>query len=169
MLPRYLSQSQHRSTLKVVLIYAVFAALWIMVSDTVVFDVVGDAARAGEISKIKGLGFVLVTSLLLYLVIHQTWLRHTHLLTSQLDLLRVFVEQAPAAIAMFDRDMRYIAVSQRWKNDYQLGDKDLIGLSHYEVFPEITDKWKDAHQRGMQGESALRPRRKFPGLHRVLL
>src|SRR5690349_12782780 len=34
--------------------------------------------------------------------------------------LRIFVEQAPAAIAMLDVEMKYLLVSQRWLTDYQL-------------------------------------------------
>ena len=40
---------------------------------------------------------------------------------------RLFVEQAPAALAMFDREMRYLAASQRWIKDYELGHRSLIG------------------------------------------
>ena len=66
--------------------------------------------------------------------------------------LRLFIEHAPASLAMFDREMRYLAVSRRWLVDYRLGDRDIIGQSHYEIFSEIPERWKAVHRRGMNGE-----------------
>ena len=64
----------------------------------------------------------------------------------------LFIEHAPAALAMFDREMRYLAASQRWLQYFGLVGRDLCGVSHYEVFPEIGATWKAVHTRGLAGE-----------------
>jgi diguanylate cyclase (GGDEF)-like protein/PAS domain S-box-containing protein len=66
--------------------------------------------------------------------------------------LQLFVEDAPVSLAMFDREMRYVLASQRWVADYGLGISDVRGMSHYELYPEIPEHWKDSHRRGLAGE-----------------
>ncbi len=65
--------------------------------------------------------------------------------------LRLFIEHAPAAIAMLDRDLRYVLVSERWLTDYRLNESNVIGRSHSEIFPDLSEKWKATNERCLQG------------------
>ena len=64
----------------------------------------------------------------------------------------LFVERAPISVAMFDRDMVYLAASRGWIEAYGRGRKTLIGLSHYELHPDIPDRWKAVHRGVLNGE-----------------
>lgn len=64
-----------------------------------------------------------------------------------------FIQSMPIAVAMFDLDMRYIAASDRWYADYRLKRDDIIGRSHYDIFPEIPERWKEIHRRNLAGEA----------------
>ena len=66
--------------------------------------------------------------------------------------LHLFIEHAPVAIAMFDREMRYMAASRRWLSDYGIEVENIVGHSHHEFFPDIPDRWNSLIERGMQGE-----------------
>jgi PAS domain S-box-containing protein len=74
------------------------------------------------------------------------------LLRSKEELLRVFVKNVPAAVAMLDRDMRYLQVSDRWCTDYLPGRAEILGRFHYEIFPDMPERWKEVHRRALQGE-----------------
>jgi PAS domain S-box-containing protein len=68
--------------------------------------------------------------------------------------LAAFVDHAPAAIAMFDTDMRYVAVSRRWVADYKLDGQPLIGRTHYDVMPDLPAAWRANDRRCLAGEVA---------------
>jgi PAS domain S-box-containing protein len=62
------------------------------------------------------------------------------------------VEQAPVSIAMLDREMRYLVASHRWLAEYGRGRENLVGVSHYELHPDLPERWKEVHRRGLAGE-----------------
>src|ERR1700739_3639918 len=74
------------------------------------------------------------------------------LLQSREELLKIFVKHVPAAVAMLDHDMRYLQVSDRWCSDYLPGREQILGRSHYEIFPDMPERWKEVHRRALQGE-----------------
>lgn len=76
-------------------------------------------------------------------------------------LLRLFVEHAPAAIAMFDLEMNYIATSNRFITDFGIEHSNIIGRCHYEIFPEIPKRWKAIHKRCLAGETIKADEDKF--------
>jgi PAS domain S-box-containing protein len=66
-------------------------------------------------------------------------------------LLQYIIEHSNSAVAIHDRDLRYIYVSQKYINDYQVTEKNIIGRHHYDVFPDLPQKWRDIHQKVLAG------------------
>ena len=67
-------------------------------------------------------------------------------------LLQYIVEHTRSAVAVHDRDLRYIYVSQQYLREYNVREPNIIGKHHYEVFPDLPQKWRDVHQRALAGE-----------------
>ncbi|WP_224983609.1 hybrid sensor histidine kinase/response regulator [Geomonas agri] len=150
-------------TVRIVVIYAIFGLAWIYGSDHIIDLLIDDKGMLLQIAVAKGFVFILCTATLLYILINRLLgqlaaadrgrLENLENLSQKNAQLRLFFESAPASLAMFDRDMRYMEVSRRWLSMYGLGERDIIGLSHYEVFPEIPEYWKECHRRGLAGET----------------
>src|SRR5258708_21468158 len=71
----------------------------------------------------------------------------------------LFTEQVPAAIAMFDREMRYLAVSRRYLSDLALlfstaifAPAEVIDRSFHEISPDMPQRWHAINARALACE-----------------
>jgi PAS domain S-box-containing protein len=87
------------------------------------------------------------------LELNHTLEAQTALLQSREELLKIFVKNVPAGVAMLDRDMRYLQVSDRWCADYSIDSSQELGRSHYDIFPDMPEGWKEVHRRALEGET----------------
>jgi PAS domain S-box-containing protein len=67
------------------------------------------------------------------------------------------VENAPVAMAMFDREMRYVLANRQWIADFNLRDAlPIVGRSQFELFPSLTENWRAVYERALQGHVVKR-------------
>lgn len=60
----------------------------------------------------------------------------------------------PLAVAIFDRNMRYILANPKWLQDYGLGDRNVVGLPHFDLIKDdIPDRWREAYEECLMGQS----------------
>ncbi|HZX33728.1 MAG TPA: PAS domain S-box protein, partial [Rhodocyclaceae bacterium] len=64
---------------------------------------------------------------------------------------RILVEQAPTAMAMLDRELRYLTVSRRWIKEHGQGLGNLIGRPIHEAHPDIPERWKETYRAALSG------------------
>ncbi|MBP0004226.1 MAG: response regulator [Cyanobacteria bacterium SBC] len=82
--------------------------------------------------------------------------------------LQAFVRYTPAPVALFDRQMHYLLVSERWSIEYGLDATDIQGRSHYEVFPLFRDdpdsltRWQQRQASCLAGNVEMGDDEPFP-------
>ncbi|MEM8566721.1 MAG: PAS domain S-box protein [Bacteroidota bacterium] len=70
--------------------------------------------------------------------------------------LKQFIQYAPVAVAMFDKNMNYVGCSHKWLKDWwkkeeEVSIDDVIGKNHYDLFSDVSNYWKKVHQRVLKG------------------
>lgn len=79
-----------------------------------------------------------------------------NIISNQNSQLQSFVLATPAPVAMFDKEVRYVAYSKKWLNTYGLEGEEILGKSHYEIFPEVSDEWRKIHKECLEGKTHKR-------------
>ncbi len=76
--------------------------------------------------------------------------------------LDLFFTYAPVSVAMFDREMRYLAASDHWRKVLQIADRPIVGEVHFDVAPHIPSHWKTQYRQCLTGETLEIPEDKLP-------
>ena len=75
------------------------------------------------------------------------------LLQETREQLKLFIRQTPVSVAMFDRQLRYLAYSNLWLEQHDCEGADLAGRHYYSLHLDIPEAWKAANQQGLAGQS----------------
>ena len=68
-------------------------------------------------------------------------------------LVRAIVTNSPAPLIVLDTKMRYLEVNPAWVDYYNLPPpKALLGKHHYEVMPNLPERFRQDNQRALAGE-----------------
>lgn len=122
----------------VVAAYAVFSALWILVSDQFVFAISRDPEQMVRLSEMKGWLFVAVTSLLLFAMASRQFSRHGRAVNRYIQARRVLeaiVSSSNDAIFAKDVTGRYLIFNRAAAEHRGLRPEAVIGKHDREVFP----------------------------------
>ena len=66
---------------------------------------------------------------------------------------RQFLEYVPVAIAVFDREAKYVIASGKWIEDSGLQGTDVVGRPYREVGTATTDRWEQILERCLAGST----------------
>ena len=69
-----------------------------------------------------------------------------------ISLMQYVIEHTNSAVAIHDKNLNYLYVSQNYLDQYKVKEKNIIGKYHYDIFPDLPQKWRDVHQRALAGE-----------------
>jgi PAS domain S-box-containing protein len=71
------------------------------------------------------------------------------------------IQTAPLSLLMTDREMRVVSASPRWIESRQMGDREVVGHSLYDLFPSTYEKWRPVYDRCLAGEPIQADRVEF--------
>ncbi len=80
-------------------------------------------------------------------------------LESQTAQLNAFIQYNMIPAAMFDRNMNYVHVGDKWLEMYPTEHgKNIIGKNYYELHPKVPMRWKLQHMKAMAGQTVSNSR-----------
>ncbi len=74
---------------------------------------------------------------------------------------RRFIQAAPGAMAMYDKEMRLLMASEGWIEERGLPAEELLGRPMYDIMPWLPEKWRAVHRQVLRGETMRHDRDQF--------
>lgn len=144
--PSAADQAASQGVTKVVLVYAGFGALWILLSDRVLDFLFQSQEQFARASTIKGWFFIAVTSLLLYGLVQRlvgksiSASEHARKIQAQkleaLQLLHAIAESSTDAVYAKDKEGRYLMLNKEAARLIGRPPQEIIGHLESEWFPQ---------------------------------
>ena len=72
-----------------------------------------------------------------------------------------FIKDAPTSIVMLDNQLKYLVASENWHSYFRLKEDDFLDRNIFDVFPTITENWKNYIQLGLKGETVSKDEEKL--------
>ncbi|WP_228420095.1 response regulator [Chryseobacterium camelliae] len=68
-------------------------------------------------------------------------------------IMQSFATDVPVPLAMFDKDLNYVAVSSRWREEFSMNNVDLIGHNLLTISPNIPEERKEIYKNALLGKT----------------
>jgi len=68
-------------------------------------------------------------------------------------MMQSFATDVPIPLAMFDQDLNYVAVSSRWRDEFNMNNVNLIGHHLFTISPDIPEERKEIYRNALLGKS----------------
>jgi diguanylate cyclase (GGDEF)-like protein/PAS domain S-box-containing protein len=149
----HIKEFKPRSPLRLVLLYALFAVLWILTSDYLLFHLFKDPTLLAQVRLAKGFLFAVATSALLYLLLRRWYKALLNALSQSnqalkelkwkgqelahiLKLNQQLLDNSPALIYILDNEGRFVLANKRYLEFFKIGHDQLIGQNRTIIFPQ---------------------------------
>ena len=118
--------------LRVVLLYAGFSGLWILLSDRAVEALVKDPAAMTLVSILKGWFFVTVTAAMLFVMVR----RLVGKVASREAKLRALMQAIPDLVWLKDPDGVYLSCNKAFGDIFGAREADIVGRTDHDFVPQ---------------------------------
>lgn len=129
--------------LRIALSYGLFASLWIIFSDQLMQQLTNDAQLLSRLQTYKGLLFVTITTILIWLLVQRFWLSQTKLFIALEDSktrLKVIFDNVPCGIQECDLQGRITFSNLAQHEIIGLQPNELIGLYIWDYQPDESSR-----------------------------